>query len=156
MGVQPLDIGAEFVGQHHGLAEPAHPVAAKIAPQVAPKNARRPRETGQSPRGAPGAPYPSRFVVQIFRQIKDRRHNLVMYRMARRIGRVAQRDDANVHAALFQGADFVRDECFGKPRIAFQDDCDRARHRTLSLLHRKRQLRRHRRRGQAGGQPVDV
>ena len=48
-----------------------------------------------------------------------------MDRMHQRVGRVAQRDDVDVHAGLLEAEDLLGDERLGKTRIPLQHECDR-------------------------------
>jgi hypothetical protein len=45
-----------------------------------------------------------------------------MHRMMEAIGGMAQRDENGRQAARFQRGDLLRDEGFGKPGIALEDD----------------------------------
>ncbi len=47
-----------------------------------------------------------------------------MDRVDRPVGRVAQRDDADVEAARLERPDFLRNEGFGETRIALEEEGD--------------------------------
>ena len=60
--------------------------------------------------------------MEILRQIAHRRFDFSMNGMGVFICRLTQRDDFNIHAALFKSVDFLRNEGLRKPRIALQDE----------------------------------
>ena len=73
---------------------------------------------------APSRGHAPRLVLEVFRQIEDARPDLAMDRMAGAVGRMAQRDDVDVEAALFEREDLLRDESLREARIAFEDKGD--------------------------------
>ena len=100
MRVKMTTIFFKFVGKDNRLPKMTKPVRRRSALEIAP-----PRRPGRSESRAaaltePSSDDPKRFVVQIFRQIANRRFDFVMDRVAFRIGRVTQRNDADRHTAL--------------------------------------------------------
>ena len=69
---------------------------------------------------------PARLLVQIFREIVNRRLDLVVHRMALGVGRPSQRHDDEFEPGLLQAEQFLRDEGLRQARIALQDDDDLA------------------------------
>jgi hypothetical protein len=108
-------------------------VRCRIAPEVAPPEifcggvARQPAGT------PPAAQDPQRFPIEVFRQIEDRGPDPLMDRVPFAVRRVAQGNDQDIQAALFEGEDFLCNEGFRKARIALEDKSDwnwHAGHRT--------------------------
>ena len=77
---------------------------------------------------AEGPQHAQRLFVQIFREIEDRRADLVMDRMALlSVGR-RRATMTRSRAGLLQAEQLLRDKGLRQPRIAFQDDHDLAPH----------------------------
>src|SRR3546814_6550691 len=68
------------------------------------------RVAGAAPRPPPAAQHPQRLLVEVLRQIADRRPDFVVHRMALAVGGVAQGNQLESEAALLQSEDLLRDE----------------------------------------------
>ncbi len=123
--MQAPDIRRQFRRQHAGLAEAAAAARRRVAPQV-----REPLPPGrgvarQAPGAPPAAPDALGLLIQVFRQIANRRADLVVDRVTVRVRRVAQADEPDIEAAALQAPDLLGDESLGQTRIAFQHEGDR-------------------------------
>ena len=124
MGVQAPDLRRQRVGQHQRLAKPADAVAGALTGKVGEPQPPRGAVARAPANRAPGAQEAERCPVQIFRQIVHGRPDLVVHRMARAIGRVAQGVDDDIEPARFQALDLLRDKGLGQARIALEDEGD--------------------------------
>ena len=77
---------------------------------------------GQAPGGLQRAGDPRRLVVQVFRQVGDRRLELGVQGVGGLVGRMAEREQVQRQAAPFQPDQFLGDEGFRQPGPALQDD----------------------------------
>ena len=133
MGMEVNHVGPGLGGQHQGLAEPPDPVGGAVAGQILEPNPPGGAIARHAPAGAPAAPQPQRFTPEIFGKIDDGRLDLIVYGVNMWVRRAPERDDIYGQAARFEGLDFLGDERFGKPRIALQDECNRAPHVAFAL-----------------------
>ena len=76
---------------------------------------------------SPCAQHAQRLLVQVLGQIGDGGLDLRVNRMDRRVGRAAQREQREPHAAPLERAQLLRDERLGQARIALEHDADAAR-----------------------------
>ena len=129
VGVEPHDGCGGFGSQHQGLAETANPVGGAVAAQVAPPQPPRRTVARQPPRRLPAAQQAQRLLVEIFGQIQNRRANFAVDRVGRRVGRPAQRDNADIEPAFFERANLLRDKGLGESGISLEDERDRPGHR---------------------------
>ena len=123
--MQPFAAVRPFAGKHQRLAEPPEAVARELARQVGCERAERAPEAGAGKTGQQGrAATRARLFVQIFREIEDRRPDLVMDRMPLLVGRPSQRHQRQLEPGLLEPEQFLRDERLRKARIALEDDDD--------------------------------
>src|SRR3546814_7289382 len=83
VGVDLLDSAGQLGRQHAGLSEAAQTVGRQVAPEVAQEGTPGSRVAGAAPRPPPAAQHPQRLLVEVLRQIADRRPDFVVHRMAR-------------------------------------------------------------------------
>jgi hypothetical protein len=125
MGVQPADFRRQLGRQDQRLAEPPGPVDRRIAAEIGPPAAAGGAIAREPPGAPPAAQAAERLVQDVFGQIENRRLDLPMDGMDGAVGRMAQRDDADVEAARLQPEDLLGDEGLAQPRIALEDEGDR-------------------------------
>ena len=127
--MQVSHLGPELLRQHHRLGKAPGPVRGGIAPQVRKPGTTGVAVSGAPPRAAPRAGDAGRFVAHVLRQVEDGCANLPVDRVAALLGGVTQGHDADVETRLLQRVDLLGDESLGEPRIALEDESERARHR---------------------------
>jgi hypothetical protein len=127
MGVEMADLPAELVRQDQRLAEAADAVRRRVADEVAQELSPRRAVAGEAPRRAPGGKASPGLAQQVFGEVEDRGADLAVDRVDGAVGRMAQRDEAQVEPELLEAADLLGDEGFRQPRIALEDDGDRSR-----------------------------
>ena len=106
MRVQVDDVVRQLGRQHEGLPDAANPVARGVAPEVAPPRGDGGAVSGKAARMAPPAEDAHRLVVQVLRQVDDRRPDLGVDRMRLAIRRMPQREEreARPRAARARGS----------------------------------------------------
>ncbi len=122
MGVETRGAVPHLGCQHAGLAEPAHPVGGGIATEVGEPGPERAGEPRHRPRPADPGHGAARLVLQILRQVGDRRGDLAVDRVAGGIGGVAQRTDVEAESPRLEGAHLLGDEGLRQPRVALEDE----------------------------------
>ena len=127
--MQALDVLRQLVGKDQRLAESAHAAWRRIAPQIAQPEIPRFPVARISPFAQPGAQDAQRLEQEVFGQVQDGRTDFVVYRVAARIRRTAQRNDQDIQAAMLERRDFLRNEGLREPWIPLQDEGDTALHR---------------------------
>jgi hypothetical protein len=124
MGVQRRDIMRQFMRQHERLPKPAPAVGCWIPPPILEPGAERGLVAGTMAYLTPSPVHAHRLLIEILRHIRDGSADFPMHSVPLEVGRVAQGIDSDVEAAIFQGLDLLRDEGFGQPRIAFENEGD--------------------------------
>jgi hypothetical protein len=112
MRMDAIDVGRGLHRHDACLAEAANAVGRTVPPQVVRERTPCRAVSRQASRPAHGDRDAARLAVQVFGKIGDRRGDFVMDGMARGVGRVAQRDDAEVDPPTLEAEDLLRDEGF--------------------------------------------
>jgi hypothetical protein len=114
----------QLAAHDDGLTEAADAVRARIAQEIAPEDAQE-RHEGRLPHG-PGetAQHARWLLIEIFRQVADGGRDALVHRVHGLVGRMAQRPDFERDSALLEGQEFLGDEGFREPRIAFDHHRD--------------------------------
>src|SRR5688572_1533212 len=82
------------------------------------------RKSLEFPNTPPRTKNAKRLEQKIFGQVENRGADLVVHRMAARVGRAAQRDDQDLEPAALERGDLLRDERLGEARIPLEDEGD--------------------------------
>ena len=123
MRMKPLYVCRQFNGQDQSLAEPPRPVGAGIAFKISPPGDKGIAVIRPPANHPPSLPDTTYFLINIFWQVIYRRLDFFMDGMNAFIGWMAQRDNADGQALLFQFPDFLGDKSLRQAWVAFENDC---------------------------------
>ncbi len=128
MRVERACLRRQLTRQHQRLPEAAAAIWRRIAPEVPEPSAERGAVAAAPPHLPPRRKDAPGFLIEILGQVGDRRADLVMHLMALGIGRMPQRDDADIKSETLKRANLLRDEGLGQAGIPLQDEGYRAVH----------------------------
>ena len=119
--VQRIDSASQLMRKHEGLAKAAPSVGSSVPSDVAQPCPAHPRIRRPSVNTCPGTGYTSGFLVEIFRQVSDRRADAIVHGVRIGVSRVAQRDQMLLYPARFQTRELLGDECLREAWVTLED-----------------------------------